>query len=95
MGGALIWVGRLPPADSPVWIRLDAVGHADWVEVIAVEGRKDPQGRHALRVAFAAGCPYLVFRTAVWGRLQDDFSASSVAPRSPHVNLTHPHSTAK
>ena len=77
LGGALLIMDRLPPAGAPVWMRLDAVSSQDWVEVSALDARRDVGGGHQVRVAFPAGCPYMVFRTVVWGRLRNDFSEAT------------------
>jgi hypothetical protein len=77
VGGALLLTDELPPAGAAMWIRLDALADCDWIEVMGLDARRGVLGPHRVRVAFGNGCPYAVFRTAVWGRLRADFNGAS------------------
>lgn len=88
VGGALLICESLPPAGAPIWIRLEAEAESDWVEVMGLEARNDGGGLFRVRVAFATCCPFVVFRTAVWGRLASDLNESR--PPAPAAVVTPP-----
>lgn len=67
MTGALVKVVAAPPAQQPVWLRLEQPQPSDWFEATIVEVRKRCWRKAFVRLALKNSCPYDVFTAALKG----------------------------
>jgi PilZ domain-containing protein len=72
VSGALLLADGTPPADQPLWVRLDDPSSAEWVAAELIEARREARDRHVLRLAFRDGCPYAFFKASVNGFKADE-----------------------
>ncbi|MDR3637732.1 MAG: hypothetical protein P4L84_28250 [Isosphaeraceae bacterium] len=79
MGGFAAIAAAAPPADSPIWVCLDAGETESWVEVSLVAATRGrilfvPKRTYLLRLKFTNGCTFDFFKHAIRGFAQDHVS---------------------
>lgn len=85
-GGAGILIQAELPADAPVWIGLEGTAMRDWARAGVVRVVPVELGMCRVGLKFAAPCPLVLFKRAIWGGSPMEGVARTEEPRPRPTN---------